>query len=104
MEVGQSVREGDDCIIQHCYTPIMMNALPEDILRFYPDSTIMDLYPPQVDAIERGLLEGKNMVIATPTASGKTLLAEFAMLKSISHGGKCLYIVPLKAASRGEVR
>lgn len=75
----------------------MMKALPEDILRFYPDSTIINLYPPQVEAIERGLLEGKNMVIATPTASGKTLLAEFAMLKSISHGGKCLYIVPLKA-------
>jgi helicase len=75
----------------------MMNALPEDILRFYPDITIKRLYPPQVDAIERGLLDGKNMVIATPTASGKTLLAEFAMLKSISRGGKCLYIVPLKA-------
>jgi helicase len=75
----------------------MMNAIPEDILSFYADSTITELYPPQVDAIERGLLDGKNMVIATPTASGKTLLAEFAMLKSISQGGKCLYIVPLKA-------
>ena len=75
----------------------MMNAIPEDILSFYADSTITELYPPQVDAIERGLLDGKNMVIATPTASGKTLLAEFAMLKSICQGGKCLYIVPLKA-------
>ncbi len=75
----------------------MMNAIPEDILGFYADSIITELYPPQVDAIERGLLDGKNMVIATPTASGKTLLAEFAMLKSICQGGKCLYIVPLKA-------
>ena len=74
-----------------------MNAIPEDILSFYADSTITELYPPQVDAIEKGLLDGKNMVIATPTASGKTLLAEFAMLKSICQGGKCLYIVPLKA-------
>ena len=75
----------------------MMNAIPEDILSFYADSVITELYPPQVDAIERGLLDGKSMVIATPTASGKTLLAEFAMLKSICQGGKCLYIVPLKA-------
>ena len=75
----------------------MMNAIPEDILSFYADSIITELYPPQVDAIARGLLDGKNMVIATPTASGKTLLAEFAMLKSICQGGKCLYIVPLKA-------
>ncbi|HXY87373.1 MAG TPA: ATP-dependent DNA helicase [Candidatus Acidoferrales bacterium] len=88
---------GDDCIIQHYYTPIIMNAIPGDILSFYADGTITELYPPQVDAIERGLLDGKNMVIATPTASGKTLLAEFAMLKSIFRGGKCLYIVPLKA-------
>ncbi|MGB8310402.1 MAG: ATP-dependent DNA helicase [Halobacteriota archaeon] len=88
---------GDDCIIQQYYTTIMMNAIPEDILGFYADSIITELYPPQVDAIERGLLDGKNMVIATPTASGKTLLAEFAMLKSICQGGKCLYIVPLKA-------
>ncbi|HYA60613.1 MAG TPA: ATP-dependent DNA helicase [Candidatus Acidoferrum sp.] len=75
----------------------MMNAIPGDILSFYADGTITELYPPQVDAIEMGLLDGKNMVIATPTASGKTLLAEFAMLKSICQGGKCLYIVPLKA-------
>jgi helicase len=72
--------------------------LPEGVIQYYQDSGITDLYPPQAAAIKAGLLEGKNIVAAIPTASGKTLLAEFAMLKSILNGGgKALYIVPLRA-------
>ena len=59
----------------------------------------LELYPPQEEAIKAGLLDtNKNFVIATPTASGKTLLAELTMLKSIlTASGKCLYVVPLNA-------
>jgi helicase len=72
--------------------------LPEGVIQYYQDTGITDLYPPQAAAIKAGLLEGKNIVAAIPTASGKTLLAEFAMLKSILNGGgKALYIVPLRA-------
>ena len=71
--------------------------IPEEVLQFYLDSGIEKLYPPQAEAIEKGLLDGKNILAAIPTASGKTLLAELAMLKSISKGGKALYIVPLRA-------
>ncbi len=74
--------------------------LPESVIQFYQDSGISDLYPPQSDAIKAGLLDGKNLVAAIPTASGKTLLAEFAMLSSIldeNKRGKALYIVPLRA-------
>jgi helicase len=56
------------------------------------------LYPPQEDAINAGILEGKNIVLASPTASGKTLVAELAILKSIlERGGKALYLTPLRA-------
>ncbi len=56
------------------------------------------LYPPQEDAIEAGVLEGKNIVLASPTASGKTLVAELVILKSIlDKGGKALYLTPLRA-------
>ncbi|MDP2767229.1 MAG: ATP-dependent DNA helicase [Candidatus Methanoperedens sp.] len=75
-------------------------ALPGSVIQFYSGSGITRLYPPQADAIKAGLLEGKNIVAAIPTASGKTLLAEFAMLKSIlneNKRGKALYIVPLRA-------
>ncbi len=72
--------------------------LPDSAIQFYLDSGITELYPPQALAIDAGLLSNKNIVAAIPTASGKTLLAEFAMLKSILNGnGKALYIVPLRA-------
>lgn len=59
---------------------------------------INELYPPQTEAINRGLLEGKNLVIAIPTAAGKTLLAELAALKHVVEmKGKVIYLCPLRA-------
>jgi len=56
------------------------------------------LYPPQAEAIRAGVLEGRNLVLAIPTAAGKTLVAELAMTKHIlEKGGKALYLVPLRA-------
>ncbi len=73
-------------------------SLPGNVIGFYMNSGITGLYPPQAATIDAGLLDGKNIVAAIPTASGKTLLAEFAMLKSIlDKNGKALYIVPLRA-------
>lgn len=78
--------------------------LPDEVKRFYLDSGILELYPPQAEAVEKGLLEGKNLLAAIPTASGKTLLAELSMLKSIQAGGKALYIVPLRALASEKFR
>jgi helicase len=58
---------------------------------------ISELNPPQVDALKSGLLNGQNLVVAAPTASGKTLIAELAMLRNFSSGGKAVYLSPLKA-------
>ena len=56
------------------------------------------LRPAQSKAIKAGLLDRKNLLIVTPTASGKTLIAEIAMLQAIYNNiGKAIYIVPLKA-------
>ncbi len=84
------------------YDSIKINDLnlPREVKDLYINSGITELYPPQADAIKAGLLENRNIVAAIPTASGKTLLAEFAMLKSIldcKKPGKALYIVPLRA-------
>lgn len=57
---------------------------------------ITELYPPQEQAIFPAL-EGKNLVMAVPTASGKTLVAYLAALKSALQDGKIMYIVPLRA-------
>ena len=59
---------------------------------------ITDLYPPQGEAIKKGLLTGKNLVISIPTAAGKTLLAELAALKHVLElNGKVIYLCPLRA-------
>lgn len=58
---------------------------------------ITTLYPPQAECVHKGLLNGRNLLISIPTASGKTLLAEMAMWTQVAAGGKCLYIVPLRA-------
>ncbi|MDY6965292.1 MAG: ATP-dependent DNA helicase [Halobacteriota archaeon] len=72
-------------------------GLSDEIVEHYQSLGISDLYPPQVEAIKLGLLEGRNILTAVPTASGKTLIAELAMLKSVLEGGKAIYIVPLRA-------
>ena len=57
-----------------------------------------ELYPPQQHAIEAGVLNGKNLVLASPTASGKTLVAELCMLQHVlEHRGKTIYLAPLRA-------
>ncbi len=45
-----------------------------------------------------GLFDDKNLLVCTPTASGKTLVAELAFLNAVYHDhGKAVYVVPLKA-------
>jgi|SRR3989338_3234855 len=73
------------------------NKIP-NVLYEILDKEIAQLRPAQEKAIKKGLLEGKNILVCTPTASGKTLIAELASIKSIIEGkGKSVYIVPLKA-------
>lgn len=55
------------------------------------------LYPPQQMAVERGILDGKNILVTTPTASGKTLIAMMAIVKAIERGLKAIYLTPLRA-------
>ena len=63
------------------------------------EQNIFSLYPPQEEAIKKGLLERKNLVVAIPTASGKTLIAIFAMFSALINnpGCKVIYLAPLRA-------
>jgi helicase len=78
---------------------MLISALPspENLKQHYLASGIVELYPPQAECLQTGMLEGRNLLISIPTASGKTLIAEMAMHTHIAKKGKCLYIVPLKA-------
>ncbi len=71
---------------------------PFKIAEIFEQMGINEFFPPQAEAIAVGALDRKNLLMAVPTAAGKTFVAELCMLQSIYHGfGKCLYIVPLKA-------
>jgi len=70
---------------------------PEQIINILREEALT-LNPPQIEAVKAGVLKGENLVVAAPTASGKTLIAELAILKNfLSNKGKAVYIVPLKA-------
>lgn len=71
--------------------------LSPEAIGLYLGRGFKELYPPQAEAVERGLMDDKSMLLAMPTASGKTLLAELAMLKAALQGRRSLYIVPLRA-------
>nr|WP_305149160.1 DEAD/DEAH box helicase [Halobellus litoreus] len=71
--------------------------VPAAVREHYRASGIEELYPPQAAAVDAGITEGENVVAAIPTASGKTLIAELAMLTA---DGPALYAVPLRALAR----
>lgn len=72
--------------------------IPQSVKKVVVESGLAELYPPQADAIKAGALEGKNLVLASPTASGKTLVAELCAMKHIlERGGKVIYLTPLRA-------
>ncbi|MEM4294904.1 MAG: DEAD/DEAH box helicase, partial [Candidatus Caldarchaeum sp.] len=58
---------------------------------------VSEFYPPQTEALEKGLLDGRRLMVSTPTASGKTLIAMMAAYKHVVEGGKVLYLTPLRA-------
>ena len=72
--------------------------VPEQVKEIIVKSGIIELYPPQVDAVKAGALDGRNLVLASPTASGKTLVAELCALKHlVEKNGKVVYLTPLRA-------
>jgi helicase len=79
--------------------------IPDAVKTILEGENYVDLYPPQNEAIGKGVLKGRNLVLAVPTASGKTLVAELCMVKSIvESSGKAIYLVPLKALADEKFR
>ena len=52
------------------------------------------------DAID----DGRSVLVAAPTGSGKTVVAEYAVSKALDEGGKAFYTTPLKALSNQKYR
>ncbi|MBU1198991.1 MAG: DEAD/DEAH box helicase [Nanoarchaeota archaeon] len=72
--------------------------IPEKIYALIEKRGFLELRPCQTKSINAGLFQDKNLLVCTPTASGKTLVAELAFLNAILHDkGKAVYVVPLRA-------
>jgi superfamily II RNA helicase len=59
-------------------------------------STGLTLYPAQEEAI-LALLDDQHLVLATPTGSGKSLVAAFLHFQAMSRGERSFYTCPVKA-------
>jgi len=83
----------------------LKNKLPQKIIEILTNENITELRPAQEKAIKAGLLEGKNLLVCTPTASGKTIIAELTATKTIlENKKKAVYIVPLIALANEKAK
>ncbi|RLI25124.1 hypothetical protein DRO57_04870 [Candidatus Bathyarchaeota archaeon] len=74
-------------------------GIPVSIIEKLKEMEITRLTDVQKLAIEKGLFEGKSMVVSAPTNTGKTFIAELAALVASTSREKrrTFYLVPLKA-------
>jgi ATP-dependent RNA helicase HelY len=77
------------------YPPLDVAAF-EDLLGFRLD-------PFQGEAVE-AYLAGESVLVAAPTGTGKTAIAEFAALDALRRGARVLYTTPIKALSNQKLR
>src|SRR4029453_19318408 len=56
----------------------------------------LTLYPTQVDALIE-VVSGSNLILSTPTGSGKSLVATGAHFTALAHGRRSFYTAPIKA-------
>jgi superfamily II RNA helicase len=62
----------------------------------YVASLGLDLYPAQEEAVLE-VLEGRNVILNTPTGSGKSLVASALHFAALARGRRSVYTCPIKA-------
>ncbi|MGH2760741.1 MAG: DEAD/DEAH box helicase [Actinomycetota bacterium] len=81
----------------------LSKPLPDELARALANAGIERFFTHQAAAIDK-LREGRHTVIATGTASGKTLAYHVPILESILRGGVALYLSPTKALAQDQLR
>src|SRR5438045_8486670 len=63
----------------------------------------VETYGFELDTFQERALDaldaGRSVLVAAPTGSGKTVVAEYAVARALADGGKAFYTTPLKALS-----
>jgi hypothetical protein len=62
----------------------------------YVDLSGLSLYPAQEEAV-LALLDGQNVILNTPTGSGKSLVASAFIFAALARGERAVYTCPIKA-------
>lgn len=72
-------------------------GLPSGVTNKYAEKKITTLFPWQVDCLQTGeVLNGGNLIYSAPTSSGKTLVSELLMLKTVTERkkkGKAIVVI-----------
>jgi len=77
--------------------PLASIALPPPLMHMM-QRRLTKLLPVQSRSVKAGLLEGRNQLVVSATATGKSLVGEMAGVKNLLEGrGKLLFLVPLVA-------
>jgi helicase len=72
--------------------------VPTDLLEIWRTTVGPTLLPVQELAVkEYGLFAGGNLIVFSPTSSGKTFIGEMAAVKAARENTKVFYLVPQKA-------
>ncbi|GBC61013.1 DEAD/DEAH box helicase [Desulfonema ishimotonii] len=78
---------------------------PDAIRKILAGAGIETLYRHQAEAIDR-IRSGRHVMVATPTASGKTMVYNLPVLENVlkNPASKALYLFPLKALAQDQLR
>ena len=80
-------------------------GMSPELSRILKKNGITDLYTHQARAIEH-IRYGENVIISTPTASGKSLIYNLTVLETLINNkdAKALYVFPLKALEQDQLK
>ncbi|MBW1909135.1 MAG: DEAD/DEAH box helicase [Deltaproteobacteria bacterium] len=100
-----------DAFVYHRYLPHRPHvygpqpAFHNDILKTMKNLGLERLYSHQVEAIGH-LRRGSNVLVTTPTASGKSLIYNLVVLEEIlrNRDARVLYLFPLKALEQDQLK
>ncbi len=59
----------------------------------------IDLWPSQLNVVDRIFRDARDLVVALPTSAGKTRIAELSILACLSQDRRTVYVTPLRALS-----
>ena len=110
----EGIKKSEDLgpqVVYHRYLPAQdpkydqSQILSPEILKVLRRFRIEGLYTHQIKAIEK-LKEGKDILVSTPTASGKSLIYNLPVIEEIlkKPALRALYIFPLKALEQDQLK